>query len=190
MRTISEMNKLRNNVVHKIPYRNYDALYVGQTSKLLKTLAEHHNHINRNTAQRSFLLRITDWLTTSLHGIMWKSWTRNISLKSDWWWWRWYSLRYKRTVWTEWHGKSANLALEGFVESLNSAIDIDVIPTQNKIYGSVQSLYKSHVVNDKHFWLFNLQLCSDFCGAQLGVLRRWIVEYSDIVRCFWVTAAR
>ncbi|KMQ83530.1 hypothetical protein RF55_19764 [Lasius niger] len=47
-------NEKHNNVVYKIPCKNCNASYVGQTSRLLKTrINEHKNHIRRNTTQHS-----------------------------------------------------------------------------------------------------------------------------------------
>ncbi|XP_070169669.1 uncharacterized protein [Polyergus mexicanus] len=49
-------NEMRNNVVYKITCKNCNASYVGQTSRLLKTrIAEHKNHIRKNTAQHSVI---------------------------------------------------------------------------------------------------------------------------------------
>ena len=46
----------KNNVVHKISYRDCDASYVGQTGRKLKTrIAEHRNHIRYNTSARSVI---------------------------------------------------------------------------------------------------------------------------------------
>lgn len=49
-------NNLRSNVVNKILCSDCDASYVGQTRRLLKTrIAEHHSHINKNSAQHSVI---------------------------------------------------------------------------------------------------------------------------------------
>lgn len=60
--------ELHNNVVYKISCNDCDASYVGQTSRLLKTrIAEHRNHISRNTNQHSV---ITDHRLTN-HEFAW-----------------------------------------------------------------------------------------------------------------------
>ena len=46
-----------NVVVYKISYNNFDALYVGQTGRQLKTrITKHHNHIRHNTSVRSVIV--------------------------------------------------------------------------------------------------------------------------------------
>jgi len=57
--TLSSLS--RSNVVYKINCLNCDASYVGQTKRILNTrVAEHRNHIRRDTAQ----LRITVYSQT------------------------------------------------------------------------------------------------------------------------------
>jgi len=59
------------NVVYKLNCRNCNASYVGQTSRLLKTrIAEHKNHINRNTTGHSV---ITDHRISSSHEFDWEN---------------------------------------------------------------------------------------------------------------------
>ena len=56
-------------VVYKISYKDCDASYVGQTSRLLKIrVAEHRCHINRNTIQHSM---ITDHRINYNHNFDW-----------------------------------------------------------------------------------------------------------------------
>jgi len=59
------------NVVYKMNCKDYNASYVGQTNRLLNTqIAEHKNHINRNTTAYSI---ITDHRISLSHDFEWEN---------------------------------------------------------------------------------------------------------------------
>jgi len=64
-------NNMKSNVVYKICCKDYDASYVGQTGRQLRTrIAEHRNYIRWNTTTQSV---ITDHRLQEGHEYDWKN---------------------------------------------------------------------------------------------------------------------